>query len=119
MTTAEQAMEALTRLLGGESPSAAIVFEERWSQDQVNFITPTILGYWWVCPGLALELSTGEGFDHDPIFGLTFLETGETPASKRRYDLDSCAHTVSAVVQTAVWAQEQRVLVNNHTNETS
>ena len=39
-----------------------------------NFMTPKILEYGWIVDNrIAYELSTGEGFDHEPIFGVSLV----------------------------------------------
>ena len=42
-----------------------------------NFMTPTALAYRWLTvegKRWAVELSEGEGFDREPIFGVTFRD---------------------------------------------
>lgn len=39
-----------------------------------NFMTPHILGYYY-CGDYAVELSEGTGMEHEPIFGVTVVNT--------------------------------------------
>lgn len=44
----------------------------RYAFDGENFMTPNIIYIRELSPRLAVEFSTGTGFDHEPIYGVTF-----------------------------------------------
>jgi hypothetical protein len=44
----------------------------RYAFDGENFMTPEVIYIKKLASGLAVELSRGTGFDHSPLFGVTF-----------------------------------------------
>lgn len=68
------------------------VFDVKFN-GQHNFMTPTVIRY-GTAGGMLYELSRGEGFDHDTIYGLTFLTPdGERPEN----DPSGCLHSMQDV----------------------
>jgi len=58
-----------------------------------NFMTPHVLSYWRV-GDYTVELSTGEGFNHAPIWGVTVkTESGESV-----HKLCQCHHSIGAAM---------------------
>ncbi len=52
------------------------VYPRKFGRNGTNFMTPTVLGYVKV-GGEIVEISYGTGFNHDPIFGVTFESDDE------------------------------------------
>lgn len=56
-----------------------------------NMMTPERLKVGWVIPGrVAYELSEGEGFAHEPIFGLSLVIVKENGHTERDFDNGGC-----------------------------
>ena len=48
------------------------LIKREFGEESRNFMTPRILGYGWIKDQeIAYELSEGEGFNHDRIFGVS------------------------------------------------
>ena len=60
--------------------------------DGENFMTPTAVAYYKLRKGLGYaELSRGEGFTHEPIFGVTVASDGNI-----NHDLSRMFHSIGA-----------------------
>jgi hypothetical protein len=55
-----------------------------------NFMTPNVLSYWRVGK-LAVELSKGEGFSHNAIYGVTVRGSGD---EKKDGELSKMFHNI-------------------------
>ena len=57
--------------------SARQIFKKKY-RDSKNFMTPYVLKYGKINNNLVYEVSSGEGFDHDIIYGITFISFNST-----------------------------------------
>lgn len=65
-----------------------------WFGGEANFMTPTVINR-GKCRQFIYELSEGEGFAHEKIYGVTVLELRSKDASEvkaHRHDLSRCCH---------------------------
>lgn len=90
--TRKEAIKMVESYFGAPSDKARSIVRELWAEDQVNFVTPYILGYWEVAEGVALEMSAGSGLNTGyEVFGLTFVQD-------RRGDKPFCRNDLSSLV---------------------
>ncbi|MBE9515953.1 MAG: hypothetical protein IME93_03130 [Proteobacteria bacterium] len=59
-----------------------------------NFMTPHILRVGMASKYIAYELSKGEGFNREPIWGVTFVSYSPATNSTERLDSSGCHHTI-------------------------
>ena len=63
-----------------------------------NFMTPHVTECEKINLYFAYEISQGEGFDHERIYGVSVVEYDPlTSATKRRTDLSGCLHGMCSV----------------------
>jgi len=62
------------------------LIEREYGQSK-NFMTPHVLGRGWISETIAYELSTGSGFNHQPIYGVSLVEDLGDGHTSRRHDL--------------------------------
>jgi hypothetical protein len=55
-----------------------------------NFMTPTVIRYYDLPDGTMVELSSGTGFDNDPIYGVTVLN----PDGTQNHDQSRMFHSL-------------------------
>ena len=60
-----------------------------------NFMTPRVVSY-YRCGKYAVELSAGEGFKHEPIWGVTVKTAGVTIETE--YELSKMFHSLGAAM---------------------
>jgi len=61
---------------------------DRVFNGEKNFLTPNVLSY-GKAGRLLWELSTGEGIEHEPIYGVTVINVD----GGREHDLSGCFHS--------------------------
>ena len=62
-----------------------------------NFMTPRVLEVGWIHNRRrAYELSKGEGFSHNTIYGVSIVDVDEIGTTKRRTDLGGCFESLRA-----------------------
>ncbi len=57
--------------------SARQIFKKKYGESK-NFMTPIVVKYGKINNNLVYEVSRGEGFDHDIIYGVTFISFNST-----------------------------------------
>lgn len=63
---------------------------------QCNFMTPTRVSIQRK-GNYIIEVSRGEGFDHNPIYGVTVLERVKGHLQRPDKDLSKCCHSIKEV----------------------
>jgi hypothetical protein len=58
-----------------------------------NFMTPDVLGYERIGKNIAVELSKGRGFQHEPIYGVTFVVVKPDGSTRRGRKSSQCFHS--------------------------
>ena len=61
-----------------------------------NIMTPRRVRVGLIRADLAYEISSGEGFDHEPIWGLSIVEEKDGKTA-RKFDLSGCFRSLNAV----------------------
>lgn len=71
------------------SLSARQIIKREYGEYSRNLITPRIVSYGKITPGIAYEISEGTDFNHNPIWGVSIAQLMNDGSTIRRSDL-SC-----------------------------
>jgi len=77
------------------SKNASLDFWKAFKFKSNNFMTPNLVAIFYV-NNFAVELSRGDGFKREKLYGVTVVDTSD---SSRRCDLSQCCHSVQEVHQ--------------------
>jgi hypothetical protein len=73
-------------LIIGGNDHVEEIFRKEYGKKSVNFMTPHIIGYGVISvKGIVYELSQGEGFDYEDVYGISVCDT-----EKRYLDDSKC-----------------------------
>ena len=79
--------------------NASLVIRKHF-KGQNNFMTPHMMKRDWAVPNkIAYELSSGEGFTGDKIFGVTVVKIEKDGTTKQLDDLGGCCHSESEALE--------------------
>jgi hypothetical protein len=71
------------------SLTARQIIKREYGEHSRNLITPRIVSYGKITPGIAYEVSEGTGFEHEPVWGVSIAQLMQDGSTVRRTDL-SC-----------------------------
>ena len=69
--------------------TAREIIKKEYGYESRNLMTPRIISYGKITPGIAYEVSSGTGFNNEPIWGISFAQLMKDGSTIRRSDL-SC-----------------------------